>query len=108
MEKVWKASPDAQAGIKVDPETAVMAASTPGKPNFVMVNQSGVYVAGPQSWMTMPENIRVGGLWVQNSAFLQMLPSTMAFPIPNLLIAPPVKGIIGAVGAVSMFMNMLV
>jgi len=107
MEKVWKSSPDAEVGMKVDPETAVMAASTPGQPNFVMVNHSGVYISGPQSWMTMPENIRVGGFWVQNNAFMQMLPSTMAFPVPNLVLSPPIKGIIGAVGGIAWAMSML-
>jgi hypothetical protein len=71
-------------------------------------NESGVYIVGSQSWLTTPENIRVAGLWTQNTAYRQMIPSTVVTPIPNLLINPPIQGIKQLVEAVEIMKSLLI
>jgi hypothetical protein len=105
--KVWKVDQNSTTGMQVTDGSAAMVADTGGHPNFVHVDDTGVYINGKQSWGTMPDNIRVGGLWVQNNAYMQMLPSTMAFPVPNLIIAPPIKAIANIAESVSWAMSLL-
>jgi hypothetical protein len=106
--KTWKVSQDAPAGVQITDESITIAARTPGDVNGVFVDDSGVYLRGKMSIMTMPEHIRIGGLWTQQSAWAQMLPSTLGFPNPNLVFNPSMSGITDMVEAVSWMMGMLV
>jgi hypothetical protein len=99
--KVWKSDPNAEAGIEVRDESVTMIAGTAGAPSAVRVDKSGTYIGGKVSIMSMPDQIRVGGLWVQNNPFLGMLPSTLASPIPALILNPPIQGITDLVESVA-------
>ena len=105
--KTWKIGEDAKAGMQVGADNAVMSAETSGEPNLVHVDSTGVYIQGKQSWMTMPEQIRVAGFWTQNTVWMQMLPSTMASPIPNLILNPPIKSVEDILESVAILTRML-
>lgn len=103
--KTWKLGPQSKAGVEVtDRNVAVMA----NKDNFLQVDESGLYLVGSQSWVTTPENIRVAGLWTQNTAYKQMIPSTVVTPIPNLVVNPPFKGIKQIVDGVAIMKALLI
>jgi hypothetical protein len=106
--KVWKVDTEGKAGMEVTSETASMVVATAGHPNAIKVGKEGVWISGPISILTSPEEIRVGGFWVQNTPFLQMMPSTMATPIPNLILNPPFSGIANMAEAVAWAMTFLV
>ena len=103
--KALKLNPEAEAGVEVTDRNATLMAD---KDNFVSADQSGVYIVGPQSWLTTPENIRVAGMWVQNTAYRQMIPSTVVTPIPNLVVNPPFKGIKTIAESVALMKKLLI
>lgn len=106
--KTWKASQDATAGMQVTDGSVQATVATVDGVNGLYVDDSGVYIRGKLSLMTNPEQIRVGGLWVQPTGWQQMFPSTMAFPNPNLLLSPPLKGVAEMAQAVSWMMSLLI
>jgi hypothetical protein len=105
--KTWKAKQDATAGMQVTDDSVQATVSTINGPNGIFVDDSGLYLRGKMSMMMAPEQIRVGGLWTQTTGWQQMFPSTMAFPNPNLIISPPLKGISDMAQAVSWMMGLL-
>ncbi len=106
--KTWKSSQDSVAGMQVGKSHVTASVATPGDVNGIYVDETGTYLRGKLSIMTMPEQIRVGGLWVQQSGWMQMFPSTLGFPNPNLVLAPSTKGITDMAQAVAWMMSMLV
>ena len=86
--KVIKALPTSQAGIVVSDTVVRM---TVKEDKGVMVDERGVTITGPVSFVSGPNHIRVGGLWTFNNAMALSLPSTMATPTPVLMIDPPIK-----------------
>jgi len=105
--KVWKVNEDSTAGIELQPRSITATVGTAGHPNGILVDESGVYIGGKISLMTSPEQIRVGGFWVQQNPFLAMLPSTIAFPVPQLIFNPPVAGMAGMVETLAWAMGYL-
>jgi len=105
MKKTFKLGPESKAGVEVTDRNTSMYAN---RENFITVDESGVYTVGAQSWLTTPENIRVAGLWTQNTAYKQMIPSTVVTPEPNLIISPPVQGIKQIVQAVEIMKSLLI
>lgn len=105
--KTIKTKPDSATGIRVGDDHIVASVASGGAPRGLVINESGTYINGPISMITMPEDIRVGGFWTQNTAFLQMLPSSMAFPVPHLLVNPPLEGVQEMVDAVQWAMSLL-
>jgi hypothetical protein len=103
--KSLKLGPESKAGVEVTDRNVTVAAD---KDNFVSVDESGIYIVGPQSWVTTPENIRVAGLWTQNTAYRQMIPSTIVTPIPNLVVNPPIKGIKMIAESVALMKKLLI
>jgi hypothetical protein len=85
--KVWKVSGSTETGFMVTPDTVVMAAN---EKNFIVVDQNGVNISGPLSIMTTSDNIRQGGLFVQQNDFVKMIPGTIVTPIPQHIPMPPV------------------
>lgn len=106
--KTWKTHPDATAGVQITPDTVSISVAKVGDVNGIFVDETGVYLRGNISIMASPENIRVGGFWTQSSPWLQMIPSTLGFPVPNLIVNPPLKGIADMATAVGWMMGMLV
>ena len=105
--KTWKASQDATAGMQVADNSIQATVATADGVNGLFVDESGCYLRGKLSLMVNPEQIRVGGLWVQPTGWQQMFPSTMAFPNPNLILSPPIQGISDMAQAVSWMMGLL-
>ena len=105
VKKSWKVGPESTAGMTITDRNAAMFAN---KDNFVLTDESGIYFVGPQSHVTTPENIRVAGLWTQNTAYQQMVPSTIVTPIPNLIINPPFQGLKQLADAVSLMKALLI
>ena len=107
--KTLKTSQDAKAGVQVGKNYAQVAVGVGDSDvNGIYVDESGVYIRGDVSMMTTPENIRVGGFWVQQTAWRQMLPSSIAFPNPNLKMKPSMSNFESMVGAVAWAMAFLV
>jgi hypothetical protein len=107
MIKTWKANQDATAGMQVTDGSVQATVGTVDGVNGLFVDESGCYLRGKLSLMMNPEQIRVGGLWTQPSGWQQTFPSTMAFPNPNLILSPPLKGIADMAIAVSWMMGLL-
>jgi hypothetical protein len=105
--KTWKVDQDATAGMQVTDKSVQATVATVDGVNGIYVDESGTYIRGKISLMTNPEQIRVGGLWTQPSGWQQMFPSTMAFPNPNLIISPPLKGVRDMALAVNWMMGLL-
>lgn len=99
--KVWKSNPEGTAGIEVTDSSVTMVSGTSVKTSALRVDDTGTYIGGKVSIMSMPDQIRVGGLWVHNNPFLGMLPSTLASPIPALKLNPPIQGITDLVETVA-------
>jgi len=59
--------------------------------NGVMVDERGVTITGPVSFVSGTNHIRVGGLWTFNNPTRLMIPSTLATPSPVLIVDSPVK-----------------
>ena len=85
--KIWRATKDSEAGFMITPEIAVMAAN---KNVFIAAAKEGLFLSGPLSIVTMGSQVRRGGLFVEQTEWLKMIPSTMVTPIPQVLPIPPV------------------
>jgi len=106
--KTIKSKPENATGIQVGDTHCEMTVGSGGTTNGVRVDETGVYISGNMSLMASPDQIRLGGLWTFNSPWMLMFPSTMAFPIPTLMISPPISGIAQVAEAVAWAMSMLV
>ena len=91
--KVWKVKGSSKAGMAVSEETALMYVGKPGHANAIYVDDTGIYISGPVSFLTDPGEIRKGGFWLEQMPYLDMLPSTVASPIPHLRFDPAGAGI---------------
>lgn len=86
--KIIKSTPSSSAGVVVSENVVRQSVN---EDNSVMVDEKGVTIAGPVSFVSATNHIRVGGLWTFNDPFKLSLPSTYANPTPTLLIDPPIK-----------------
>jgi len=105
--KTWKTKEDAIAGIQVGDAHVTMAVSDGKKIAGIHADESGLYLRGKISILTQPQHIRVGGFWVQNSAWRQMFPSSIAFPNPALVMKPGMQGITGMISDIQFMMGFL-
>lgn len=88
MSKALKFKPDSQAGVELEDDRVSMSA---GEAASVIVGQEGVYINGPISLNSMPEDIRIGGLWVMQMGWMGMIPSTLVTPFAQYTVSPPVS-----------------
>lgn len=86
--KKIKSSSESKAGIVVS-ESVVRA--TVDKDKGVIVDERGVTIQGPVSFVSGTNHIRFGGLWRMASPLQLTLPSTMATPNAVLQISPPIQ-----------------
>jgi len=105
--KTWKLAPESVAGMQVGEEHVTACVAVSGDVNGIYIDKTGTYIRGKLSIMTAPEQIRVGGFWTQQSGWMQMFPSSTAFPNPNLILSPPIKGIEQIVKAVAFMTSLL-
>ena len=83
------ANPNAAAGLEVGENAVRLSAS---RENFFYADESGVYVVGPISILSQPENIRIAGGYTLPTAYEAALPSTAVNPQPILVANSPVEG----------------
>ncbi len=88
--RVIKANENASAGIEVTDDSVKLVGSDN---SFVVVNDKGVYIGSKISFVANAEDIRMGGMFVQTPLYQQMIPSTMATPVPNVVFNPPTAGL---------------
>jgi hypothetical protein len=102
--KVIKSSPSSDAGIVVAENLVRITAK---ESNGITVDEKGVIVQGPVSFVSGSDSIRVGALWTFNSTMPLSLPSTLATPSPVFNIDPPTKAIAGLVEDASIMIALL-
>lgn len=88
--RVIKATETSKAGIEVTEDSIKIVGSAD---SFVVINEKGVYLGSKISMVANAEDIRMGGMFVQTPLYQQMIPSTLATPIPNVVFNPPLSGI---------------
>ncbi len=88
--RVFKVNSEASAGIELT-ENSIKLVASPS--SFVVLTDKGVHLGSKLSLIANGEDIRMGGLFVQSPLYQQMIPSTMATPIPNVVFNPPLGGI---------------
>jgi hypothetical protein len=107
--KTIKLDENSVAGLQLTKNTIEIVASDGNEgANGVHVNEDGVHISGKVSIHTTPSQIRVGGFWVQNSPWRQMLPSNAAFPNPVLQMNTSFQGIEKMVQSVAWFASLLI
>ncbi|MAG40064.1 hypothetical protein CMI41_03790 [Candidatus Pacearchaeota archaeon] len=85
--RVWRVDLNSTAGIVIGPNK-VMALSD--KKTFLAMRPGHVTLRSNRiDLLTMPENITKGVIFRENIGFAQLMPSTIASPIPNLTINIP-------------------
>ena len=92
-EKVWKVNEKADAGIKVSEDSISIVVGTNGSPNGIMIDETGVYINGKISITTAPEQIRINSIFVEQNKWANIFPSTVASPVPALVLNSPLSGI---------------
>lgn len=108
MSKTWKNKEDSTAGIQVADDSVQATVATPNDLNGILIDDSGTYIRGKISIMAMPNEVRWGGFWVEQSPWRQMFPSTTAFPCARFVLSPPIKGIEDMVEGVAWMMSLLI
>tara|TARA_B100001765_G_C19366935_1_gene277310 strand:+ start:84 stop:452 length:369 start_codon:yes stop_codon:yes gene_type:complete len=92
--RVWRATLNSQAGVMLRPDTLTLIGS---ENNFIHLDKNNVSIcASKLNFTTDPMNISKGILFKEQLGFLQMLPSNMAMPVPNVAINIPGDGIVKA------------
>jgi hypothetical protein len=85
--KVWTASPESGTGMMVTEDTALVVGN---QKNFMSASPLGIsLVTNSLVFGTLSENIRTGGMFVQMSDFVRMVPSCIATPRPEEVPFPP-------------------
>lgn len=84
--KVWRVSPDAEAHMRIEEDSVYLAGSTS---SFLAVDGGGVTIRGNMSIANMGPGRRVGGFFVNQLEFADMIPKTIVTPIPAKLPFPP-------------------
>jgi hypothetical protein len=87
--RVIKALPDANAGIEVGRNAVRVSGS---RESFIYVGEDGLYLVGPISILSEPQDIRIAGTYTFPTAYKCAIPSTMVTPQPILEVNSPVEG----------------
>lgn len=103
--KIWKATPDASAGVQVTPEASQLIGS---KYNFVAATGNGISLMGKSITIgTTSENVRTGGLFIKMNDFVRMIPQTMVTPVPSQVPFPPLGMVLALVIDLPFFIAMM-
>lgn len=103
--KIWKAVDDAEAGLQVTQNSAILAGN---RSNFVAATKNSVVITGQSiSFGTVSENIRKGGFFIEMNDFIQMVPTTLVTPMPAQIPFPPLGLVVNIVKDLPFFLAML-
>lgn len=88
--KVWKASPEAEAGMLVEENAAYVVGD---KDNYMSAHkEKGLVFAGKEYHDAFPEDVSYGsGMWRMNTAIALQYGSSAAYPIPALIAEFPLE-----------------
>jgi len=103
--KVWKTNAQDKAGMEVTPESATIVGN---EKSWLRADTTGWTAYGKASLVAAADEIRVAGLWTFQNTYKGMVPSTLASPVPQYEISPPVSGIADIVKSVSFIKSLLV
>ena len=82
--RVWRVTLDSEAGIMLTPRSLTLVGS---ENNFIHMDGNSVSISGSKiNLATDPMNISKGLLFTEQLGFLQMLPSSIVMPLPNLML----------------------
>lgn len=102
--KIIKSDADSDAGIVVGKN---VVRATVDEKNGWNVDERGVTINGPVSFVSGTNHIRVGGLWTFNTPFQMTLPSTYATPTPTLVVDMPIKQLEDIMKSASLMIGLL-
>lgn len=85
--KTIKSSSNSQTGVVVSENNVRI---TSKEDNGVTVDERGVTIQGPVSFVSNTSHMRFGGLWMMNNAVNLSLPSSISTPTPTLKVSPPI------------------
>jgi hypothetical protein len=103
--KVWKTNAGDQAGMEITPESAAMVGN---EKSWLRADQNGWTAYGKVSLITAADDIRIAGLWTMQNHFKGTVPSTLASPVPQYEISPPVSGIADIIKSIQFIKKFLI
>jgi len=98
--RAWKATRESQAGVFIDDQQSILAGNNK---NFIVADNRGITINGPVSFVSMSSERRVGGLFIGQSEFRDMIPPTIVTVNPRVIPVPPVTGIVNLVADIAFF-----
>jgi hypothetical protein len=94
--RVWRVRLDSTAGIMLTPEKVAIISDSS---TFLQLQPGVLNIkANRINILTQPENISKGLLFKENIGFMQLIPSTIPTPIPNVMINIPGAGLGDSLG----------
>ena len=82
--RVWRVKLDSEAGIQLTPRSLTLVGN---ENNFIHMDDKSISISGGRlNIATDPMNISKGILFTEQMGFLQMLPSSIVMPLPNVMI----------------------
>lgn len=96
--KVWRVSPEAEAHIRIEEGGVYIAGSNT---SFIAVDGGGITLRGNVSIANMGPGRRVGGFFVNQLEFADMIPKTIVTPIPAKMPYPPLGFLAGILQGVT-------
>jgi len=103
--RVVRTANDSKAALLVE-DNAVSVIGD--KDHFIVCDERGITLKGPISIVADAMGRRSGGLFVEMSDLLSMIPSTIVTPFPQKIPFPPALGVVNMAKDVSFFMALLV
>lgn len=101
---MFRSSKTSKASIYLDETSASLVGNSK---NFITVDDRGITIRGPVSFVSDTGNRRTAGLFTGINDFLEMIPSTMVTPIPAKIPSPPVFAVTAIARDVAFFLSLL-
>ena len=100
--RAWRASRDSKGGVFITREKTLLVG---GPQSFVAADKNGITMRGPVSQVSMSNENKFAGLFGGLGEFMEMVPSTLATPLPQRIPVPPISGIINVVQDLALFIS---
>jgi len=88
--RIIKATDEATAGLVVDVQASKLSGD---RDNFIHMCSDGISLVGNISFLTEPQNIRIGSMWTLPTGYQGMVPSNAINPQPMFIVNNPVGGV---------------
>jgi hypothetical protein len=103
--RVLRTQSSAKAGIFLEDNSVSVVGDSR---NFIVVDDRGVTIKGPVSFVSDSINRRTAGLFVGINDFLELIPQTIITPIPSKIPFPPVFAVNNIAMDLAFFMALLI